>query len=209
MKPFLASNLDDILRPSVGLETFKGYDLVEHFRQEAVVTAEHTTHFEYINDRARGIRNKRVEKRWDRRSFLGSGGFGAVWLEIEQNNGAKRAVKIIKKNTLLDYRREILALAKFSKPQYQREEVFVEFFGWFDNSSDIILSMEYFELGDLQKHITEYIPEDEVKDITKDILRGLRIMHGENFAHRDLKPSNIFVVHKPPTANWWVKIGDF
>jgi serine/threonine protein kinase len=69
--------------------------------------------------------------------------------------------------------------------------------------------MEYFELGDLEKHITESVTEDDVKDITTDVLNGLRIMHSENFAHRDLKPSNIFVVRKPPTSKWWVKIGDF
>lgn len=31
--------------------------------------------------------------------------------------------------------------------------------------------------------------EDDVKDIIKDMLNGLRIMHSENFAHRDLKPA--------------------
>ena len=51
--------------------------------------------------------------------------------------------------------------------------------------------------------------EDDVKDIIKDMLNGLRIMHSENFAHRDLKPGNIFVVQKPPASNWRVKIGDF
>jgi serine/threonine protein kinase len=113
------------------------------------------------------------------------------------------------KDGRIDYKKEILALAKFSKPQYQQQEVLVKFLGWFEDTSDLFLYMEYFELGDLEGHITESITEDEVKDITTNLLNGLRIMHSESFVHRDLKPGNIFVVRKPQAANWWVKIGHF
>jgi serine/threonine protein kinase len=190
-------------------------DLLEHFRQDAVVTAECTTHVEYKADRIRGIRREKVEKRWYRQRAIGHGSFGDVWLEVRQedNDDEKRAVKIMNKGQMLglgvDYKKELLALAKFSKLQYQQEQVLVEFFGWFENSSHLFLSMEYFELGDLERYITEPITEDGMKDITIDVLNGLRIMHSENFAHRDLKPANIFVVQKPPTPSWWVKIGDF
>lgn len=48
--------------------------------------------------------------------------------------------------------------------------------------------MEYFENGDLARHIPTISTEDEVRQITTDLLDGLRIMHAEGFAHRDLKP---------------------
>jgi serine/threonine protein kinase len=32
------------------------------------------------------------------------------------------------------------------------------------------------------------IPEEDVREITSQILEGLKIMHAEGFAHRDLKP---------------------
>jgi len=195
------------------MASLQGLDLIEHFRQDAVVTANCTTHIEYKTNRARGIRKEKVERRWYREQRIGQGTFGKVWLEVtrEDDDVEKRAVKIIDKSCMLglDYKKELLALAKFSKHQYQQEEVLVKFFGWFEDSSNLFLSMEYFELGDLEKHITESITEDDVKDITTDVLNGLRIMHSENFAHRDLKPSNIFVVQKPPASKWWVKIGDF
>src|SRR6201999_1323689 len=145
---------------------------LEHFRQDAVVTAECTTHIEYQANRAQGIRREKVEKRWDRKQLLGHGTFGEVWLEVRQEDDdvKKRAVKIINKSRVLglgvDYKKELLALAKFSKFQYQQEEVLVEFFGWFEDSSRLFLSMEYFELGDLEKHVTEPVTEDDVKDIT-------------------------------------------
>jgi serine/threonine protein kinase len=191
-------------------------DLLKHFRLVAEVTAECTTHTEYRADKARGIRLEKVEKRWYRRERIGSGGFSKVWLETtKEDDNEKRAVKIIDKDYLKNYledwdrKKELLALAEFSKEQYQRAGVLVKFFGWFEDPLNLYLSMEYFELGDLRKYIKESITENDVKDITTDVLTGLSMMHNENFAHRDLKPGNIFVVQMPPTSRWWVKIGDF
>ncbi|KAL5312960.1 hypothetical protein ACEPPN_019386 [Leptodophora sp. 'Broadleaf-Isolate-01'] len=187
-------------------------DLLEHFRLVAEVTAECTTHIEYRVDRARGIRLEKAEKRWYRRQCIGYGGFSKVWLEATQeDDNEKRAVKIIDKSRLQgwDWKKELLALAEFSKEQYQRAGVLVKFFGWFEDPENLFLSMEYFELGDLRQHIKESITENDVKDITTDVITGLSMMHSENFAHRDLKPGNIFVVQKPPASKWWVKIGDF
>lgn len=51
--------------------------------------------------------------------------------------------------------------------------------------------MEYVPLGDLDTNVAAQsgkIPELEAKDITRQILLGLEIMHAESFAHRDLKP---------------------
>lgn len=97
-------------------------DLIEHFRLAAVVTAECTTHIEYKTDRARGIRQEKIQKKWHRKQSIGQGAFGKVWLEIarEDDNIEKRAVKIIDKSCMrgFDYKKELLALAKFSKHQY-------------------------------------------------------------------------------------------
>lgn len=191
------------------------WDLVESFRQDAVVGETHTTHIQYRADRSRGLRKERVEKTWHRRKEIGRGSSGTVWLEVYGHDDVveERAVKVISKSSLkhvsVDYKKELLALTKFSNDRYKQEEVLVKFFGWFEDPFNLFLSMEYFGLGDLEKYISESIAEDDIKDITKDILNGLRIMHSENFAHRDVKPSNIFVVQKPPESNWWVKIGDF
>jgi serine/threonine protein kinase len=51
--------------------------------------------------------------------------------------------------------------------------------------------------GDLEANLLELegsteqkpaIPEEDIKEITSQILEGLKIMHAEGFAHRDLKP---------------------
>jgi serine/threonine protein kinase len=59
------------------------------------------------------------------------------------------------------------------------------------------LAMEYMRGGDLEANLLDLesltenglaIPEKDVKEITSQILEGLKIMHAEGFAHRDLKP---------------------
>ena len=56
------------------------------------------------------------EKRWTKQEDLGCGAFGEVWLEKNQAGGT-RAVKRVKKSRHIgiDYRKELLALAKLSK----------------------------------------------------------------------------------------------
>lgn len=95
--------------------------------------------------------------------------------------------------------------------------MFVDFIGWFRNDDAMFLAMEYMPLGDLEHNLQEIenspthtgppLSEEEVQEITRQILEGLKIMHAEGFAHRDLKPQNVFVVQKHP--QWWVKLGDF
>ncbi len=51
--------------------------------------------------------------------------------------------------------------------------------------------MEYLPLGDLEQNVVALsgkIPKNEARDITEQILSGLKIMHKKSFAHRDLKP---------------------
>ena len=67
--------------------------------------------------------------------------------------------------------------------------------------------MEYFPQGDLEGHMNSVFPERAVRQISIQILQGLKSMHEEGYAHRDLKPANIFVVQSSPL--WSIKLGDF
>ena len=161
-----------------------------------------------ISDRARRVRQATVVTKWRNTTCLGQGACGVVWLQEEDEVPETcRAIKQIPKGTLsaplpVDYRRELLALGRLSK----REDLFVRFHGWYEDTRSVYLAMEYFEKGDLGQHLGAPLAEDEVRVISKQVLEGLAELHGQNWAHRDLKPSNIFVVDTSP---WWVKIGDF
>ncbi|KAI8717844.1 Autophagy-related protein 1 [Fusarium sp. LHS14.1] len=169
-----------------------------------------TTHLKYQG------RGRAQQEKWIRQEMLGSGGFGAVWLERRDPGSSTtynfRAVKQLNigknKSRQRDCVRELEALAKFSQAKYSR--FFVESYGWFQSPSALFLAMEYCELGDLDGHVQRHgkLPEEQVQDIGWQILKGLRFMHDNMFAHRDLKPANILIKKKPPYDDWQVKICD-
>ena len=49
--------------------------------------------------------------------------------------------------------------------------------------------MEYLPFGDLSKHMSPgNISEQDARQITRDLLEALALMHEEGFTHRDIKP---------------------
>jgi serine/threonine protein kinase len=141
---------------------------------------------------------------------LGKGTFGTVWLEVLRSGKASgrevRAVKRIQKKSMRD-KRELAAMTDFSRRKYLHTGSFVEFFGWFEDSENIYIAMEYFPHGTLSDYIGQGIPENEVRKITGQLLVGLALMHEHDYTHRDLKPDNVFI--DTPGPEWSVKIGDF
>ncbi|KAI4215457.1 MAG: hypothetical protein LQ351_001926 [Letrouitia transgressa] len=190
---------------------------------------EYILHVEYVAESNTRQRKVRKEEKWKRERRLGRGGFGTVWSEkcIQgDRKGELRAVKEIPKHESYDYYRELEAVALFSHTKVilalilvnslfftnyadliQYEQSFVKSFGWYDNSDDIFITMEYLPYGDLQKYLGSPLPESESQHIVHQILEGLYFMHDHDFAHRDLKPNNVLVVREGP--DWWVKIADF
>ncbi|KAL2866682.1 kinase-like domain-containing protein [Aspergillus lucknowensis] len=158
--------------------------------------------------------NRRQWKRetWRRTQDLGKGAFAEVWLEEcdEDDSESKRrgrvqAVKAIPKRGGSHYYRELEAIAKFSQSKY--EGLFVKSLGWYESKQSIFIVMEHLPYGSLASHLTQSLPEEEVKRIAVQVLEGLASLHENEFVHRDLKPENILVASKGPA--WWVKIGDF
>src|SRR6266498_1973428 len=181
-------------------------DLIDHFKLEADFLPDCVQHTILKSDTKLLKRRFRVVQRWKRRRVLGHGAFGIVWLESEQK-GALRAVKEISKATAerlkLDYRRELCALVKLSKvcigsvasdrPRglltlSKHNDLFVQLTGWYENNEHLFLSMEYFPLRDLATSLNTPLAEQHAKEVAKQLLEGLIIMHELGFTHRDMKP---------------------
>jgi len=66
--------------------------------------------------------------------------------------------------------------------------LFVQFLGWFENGQKLHIAMEYFEKGDLRRHLSERMPVPTAKLLARQLLEGLNFMHMNGIAHRDIKP---------------------
>jgi calcium/calmodulin-dependent protein kinase I len=65
---------------------------------------------------------------------------------------------------------------------------FVNSKGWFELGDAVFICMEYFEHGDLERHIAQPLAEIEAREISSQVLEGLGYMHANGFVHYDLKP---------------------
>ena len=64
----------------------------------------------------------------------------------------------------------------------------MQFLGWYESDHYIHIAMEYIIHGDLRRYLEVERSESEAKDITRQLLEGLLVIHEKGFAHRDLKP---------------------
>lgn len=102
---------------------FQDLDL-EDSRLEATFPAPgEIRHISYHSDPDIGKRMIEDEEIWHTKRNLGEGGFGTVWLQKRvSHNGPKkpsfRAVKVLDKSgkSANMYKKELMAMAKFSKP---------------------------------------------------------------------------------------------
>jgi hypothetical protein len=113
--------------PSAGSSTGESSDLIDLFKLEATYTTTYTSQISMERDPSRGARKIKVEKKWYRGDHsVGGGAFGEVWVEhdneVPDAATAVRAVKVISKGFMkrkgLDYKHELIALAKLSKVCY-------------------------------------------------------------------------------------------
>ena len=65
----------------------------------------------------------------------------------------------------------------------------MEFLGWFEEPETLYIAMEYLAGSDLTKHIGAPLLQETVRNISKQVLEGLQVMHQQGIAHRDLKPA--------------------
>ncbi|CAH0055827.1 unnamed protein product [Clonostachys solani] len=141
---------------------------------------------------------------------LSRSGRSTILLQRSEDSPIKvRAVKEIHKSIgeddYVDYSKELEAIVKFSRSSHSH--LFVQTYGWFENSTSVFITMEYFELRDLSRQVSQPLPVQEAHQIVSQLLDGLDYMHSQGLVHRDLKLSNIMVVSKTPS--WVVKIADF
>ena len=146
---------------------------------------------------------------------LGGGSFADVFLGKEKATSDLVAIKVLKKK----YRkleqcnelREVQSLQKLCKESLSSQKGYDNIIKLKDiifekKNGKLSLVFEYMEtdLYELmKKRSPSRLSEDEIKDITYQMLLGLFHMHKYGFFHRDMKPENLLLTGKK------VKIADF
>ena len=140
------------------------------------------------------------------KEIIGKGTFSTVRLAFDRESGEKVAIKILKKEKILNKgdleraEREINILKKLSHINL------IKIYKTVEDSEAYYMVMEYCEKGELFNYITKNIRLDE--NISAyyfyQLINGLEYLHSLNIAHRDLKPENLLI-----TKNNILKIIDF
>ncbi|CAD8087603.1 unnamed protein product [Paramecium sonneborni] len=130
-------------------------------------------------------------------SFLGRGKFSDVHMAIDNRTGLIFALKIIKKQTVIEHEmqeqlaREIVIQSKLSHPNI------VKMFGQSYDQQYIYMMLEFCNNGELFQHQykqqNKRFSEKEASHFIMQILSAIQYMHKQGFMHRDLKTENILL----------------
>lgn len=146
-----------------------------------------------------------LRHRYEFLETLGKGTYGKV-KKARESSGRLVAIKSIRKDKIKDeqdlmhIRREIEIMSSLNHPHI------IAIHEVFENSSKIVIVMEYASRGDLYDYISErqQLSEREARHFFRQIVSAVHYCHQNRVVHRDLKLENILL-----DANGNIKIADF
>jgi calcium-dependent protein kinase len=152
-------------------------------------------------------KNERIEEDYKIIEKIGSGAYGNIFKVEHIKSGFIRAMKIVKKENLLNDKEDIPSFMNEIKilMEIDHPNVMKIFEYYYDELNYYIVS-EYIPGGDLYEFIikTKRFTERQAALIIYQILSALNYMHSKNIVHRDIKPENILI-----TDNITIKLIDF
>ncbi|KAJ7333027.1 hypothetical protein JRQ81_015207 [Phrynocephalus forsythii] len=146
-----------------------------------------------------------LRHRYEFLETLGKGTYGKV-KKARERSGKLVAIKSIRKDKIKDeqdlihIRREIEIMSSLNHPHI------IAVHEVFENSSKIVIVMEYASKGDLYDYIGERqrLTEQEARHFFRQVVSAIYYCHKNGIVHRDLKLENILL-----DASGNIKIADF
>jgi serine/threonine-protein kinase len=138
--------------------------------------------------------------------MIGRGGMGAVYAGVNEETGARAAIKVLSP-TLADdpgfrerFKTEIETLKKLRHPNI------VQLYGYGEHDGHLFYAMELVEGRNLQDEMQtgRRFTWREVCQIGIEICQALKHAHDVGVVHRDLKPANLLI-----TRDGQIKLSDF
>ncbi len=125
--------------------------------------------------------------------FIGAGAYGEVWSGTEKKTGRRVAIKFYTRRSSDDVSLlagEVEKLVALSADRYVVQLVDVD---W--QSQPPYFVMDFFEHGSLDEvlRIEGTLAAATAEDLFREILTGMRHLHGKGIFHCDLKPGNVLL----------------
>lgn len=135
---------------------------------------------------------------------LGSGGFGEVWLAIDEegNQVAVKCLTNVEGDSLVRFRREVGVVAAHDANPHV-----VSIYRHSLDSETPFYVMEYCARGSLYGWIADRRRWDEIALALVHVLEGLKDLHSRGGFHRDIKPHNLLLCIE--SGELHVKVADF
>src|SRR5215211_318019 len=148
-----------------------------------------------------------INKRYELRGQIGSGGIGHVYLAHDKVLDRDVALKMLKaryaenEEFVERFRREAKSAASLSHPH-----IVPVFDGGETADGTYYIAMEYLSGGTLRDRIASRrtLPPRAVVEVALEIAEALQAAHARGVIHRDIKPRNILI-----TDSGHVKVADF
>ncbi|XP_028793868.1 mitogen-activated protein kinase kinase kinase 17-like [Neltuma alba] len=140
---------------------------------------------------------------WVKGKLIGSGSFGTVHLAMSKSTGGLFVVKSAHTRAELAALENEVEILKNLEPS----PYIVQYLGSERHGDDLNVLMEYMaggSLADIAEKFGGSLQEDVVRLYTKEILKGLKYLHGNGIVHCDLKCKNVLL-----GSSGDIKLADF
>ena len=152
------------------------------------------------NSHTRPILNPKIKEKVSLSNFtclakLGKGSFGEVYLVEKNNTKQKYAMKVLRKDRILNNNLMKYAIVERNVLSLSNNPFIVKLDCAFQTSSKLFLVLEYCPNGDLSKHllIEKRFSEKKAKFYLCEVLLALEDLHKRDIIFRDLKPDNVIL----------------
>ncbi|KAI0450745.1 serine/threonine-protein kinase [Xylaria acuta] len=126
---------------------------------------------------------------------LGKGSFGRVYLAKHKESGRICALKILNKESITRAGNERHVRREIEVHSQLRHPGILNFYGWFHDSSRIVMILEYAiggELFGVLQREGEFSEQCAAKYVAQ-VAISLSYLHRKHIMHRDIKPENILL----------------